>query len=60
MPGDVTDMIYHLTFTVHQVQKAMKYVLLVLSIVLPCWLLRRLLRHCAAEGFPDVDVVTPK
>jgi flagellar biogenesis protein FliO len=60
LPDDITDMIYHLTFTAHQVHLAMGYVLLVLSIVLLCWLVRRLLRHSTAETFPEVDVITPK
>jgi len=60
LPDNVMDIIYHLTFTVHQVHKAMRYVILVVSIVLLCWLVRRLLRHCTAEDFPDVDVVTSK
>jgi flagellar biogenesis protein FliO len=60
MPDDILDLIYHLTFTAHQVHLAMGYVLLVLSIVLLCWLVRRLRRHSKGEVFSDVDVVTPK
>jgi uncharacterized membrane protein YjgN (DUF898 family) len=60
LPDDILDIIYHLTFTTHQVHLAMGYVLLVLSIVLLCWLVRRFRRHSTAEGSPDVDVVMPK
>jgi hypothetical protein len=60
MPDEIKDLIYHLTFTVHQVYLAIGYVLLVLSVVLLCWLVRRLRRHYTAEVFPDLDVVTSK
>jgi len=60
LPDEVMGMIYHLTFTVHQVHLAMGYVLLVLSIVLLCWLVRRLRCHTTAEILPDVDVLTSK
>jgi len=60
LPDEIIDMIYHLTFTVHQVHLAMGCVLLVLSIVLLCWLVRRLRCHSTAEVLSDVDVVTLK
>jgi hypothetical protein len=60
LPDEITDLIYHLTFTAHQVHLAMGYVLLVLSIALLCWLVRRLRCHSTAEVLPDVDVVMPK
>jgi len=60
MPDDIMDMIYHLTFTAHQVRLAIGYVLLVLSVVLLFWLVRRLRRHSTAEVFSDVEVVTTK
>jgi hypothetical protein len=60
LPDEIMDLIYHLTFTAHQVYLVMGYVLVVLSIVLLCWLVRRLLCHSTAEVLPDVDVVMPK
>jgi heme A synthase len=60
LPDEILDLIYHLTFTAHHVHLAMGYVLLVLSVVLLCWLVRRLRRHSTAEVFPDPDVVTSK
>ena len=60
MPDEIMDMIYHLTFTAHQVHLAMGYVLLVLSIVLLCLLVRRLRCHPTAEVFSDVVVATPE
>jgi hypothetical protein len=60
MPDEIMDMIYHLTFTAHHFHLALEYVLLVLSIVLLCLLVRRFRCHSTAEVIPDVDVVTPK
>lgn len=60
LPDEIMDLIYHLTFTAHQVYLVMGYVLVVLSIVLLCWLVRRFRCHSTAEVLPDVDVVMPK
>lgn len=60
MPDEVMDLIYHVTFTAHQIYLAAEYVLLVLSIVLLCLLVRRFRCHSTAKVFHDVEVFTLK